>query len=124
QNCTRGVANCARPGQKTPRPGEGRPLPPGRAQRRTICTVGRKRQLPVRPVQMERSRGMSDQHLATYLNDHLAGSVVALELLEHLEKAHAGTDVARFVAALRADIEADRGELEALMQRLHVSASL
>src|SRR5947209_272940 len=34
---------------------------------------------------------MSDQYVATYLSDHLAGSVAALELLEHLEKAHAGT---------------------------------
>jgi hypothetical protein len=66
---------------------------------------------------------MSDQHIAVYLNDHLAGSVVALELLEHLEKAHAGTDLERFLAGLRADITADRQELEALMGRLHVTTS-
>ena len=38
---------------------------------------------------------MTDPNLATYLNDHLAGAVAALELLEHLEKAHAGAPVAR-----------------------------
>jgi len=66
---------------------------------------------------------MSDQHLAIYLNDHLAGSVAALELLTHLEKANAGTPGEGFFAALRADIEGDRQDLEALMGRLHVAAS-
>jgi hypothetical protein len=66
---------------------------------------------------------MAHEHLSIYLNDHLAGSVVALELLEHLEKEHAGTDVGRSAAALRADILADRKELEALMERLHVPKS-
>lgn len=66
---------------------------------------------------------MADKHLATYLNDHLAGSTSALELLGHLEKSHAGTDTGRFVAALRADIEADQRELEGLIARLGVAAS-
>lgn len=66
---------------------------------------------------------MADEHIATYLNDHLAGSVVALELLEHLEAAHAGTPLEAFLAELRADIEADRQELEALMSRLDVAES-
>src|SRR5437868_634097 len=66
---------------------------------------------------------MSDQYVATYLSDHLAGSVAALELLERLEKAHAGTPTGDFVAALRSDIAADRQELTALMARLHVAAS-
>lgn len=66
---------------------------------------------------------MADEHLATYLNDHLAGAVAALELLEHLQAAQAGTPAERAIAELRADVEADRGELEALMARLHVAAS-
>ena len=33
---------------------------------------------------------MADEYLAIYLNDHLAGSVVALELLQHLERAYRG----------------------------------
>jgi hypothetical protein len=66
---------------------------------------------------------MAHGHIATYLNDHLAGSVVALELLEHLEAAHAGTPLESFVAALRADIAADRRELESLMERLGISES-
>ena len=31
---------------------------------------------------------MANEHLATYLNYHLAGSVVALELLDQLEATH------------------------------------
>jgi hypothetical protein len=66
---------------------------------------------------------MPDEHIATYLNDHLAGSEAALELLEHLEAAHTGTDLGRFAAELRADVAADRQELETLMGRLHVAES-
>jgi hypothetical protein len=65
---------------------------------------------------------MSQQYLATYLSDHLAGAEAALELLEHLEKAHAGGPTGRFAAELRADISADREELEAIAGRLHVAA--
>jgi hypothetical protein len=64
-----------------------------------------------------------NEHLATYLNDHLAGSVVAIELMEHLEATFAGTPVAAFVANLRADVEADRRELEALMVQLQIAES-
>jgi hypothetical protein len=66
---------------------------------------------------------MVDGHLATYLNDHLAGAVAAIELLTHIEAAHAGTATAHFLAELRADVEADRQELEALMGRLHIPVS-
>jgi hypothetical protein len=66
---------------------------------------------------------MADKHIATYLNDHLAGSGAALELLEHLETEHAGTDLERFAAELRADVEADRQELEAIMDRLQITES-
>src|SRR3954469_10704598 len=66
---------------------------------------------------------MSEAYRASYLNDHLAGSEGALELLEHLERAYSGTPLARFAADLRAEIAADRGELEALMARLKVGVS-
>jgi hypothetical protein len=66
---------------------------------------------------------MADEHLATYLNDHLAGSVVAVELMENLEAIYADTPVAEFIARLRADVEADRVELKVLMGRLQISES-
>lgn len=66
---------------------------------------------------------MAREHIATYLNDHLAGATGALELLEHLEKEHADTEVGRLASGLRADVEADRQALESLMERLEVARS-
>ena len=66
---------------------------------------------------------MAREHIATYLNDHLAGATGAIELLEHLEKEHAGTEVGRLAAGLRADVEADRQALKSLMERLEVAQS-
>jgi hypothetical protein len=66
---------------------------------------------------------MAHEHLATYLNDHLAGSVVALELLDHLEATHSEDPLRAFFRELRADIAADRDELEALMKALNIDQS-
>lgn len=66
---------------------------------------------------------MAHEHLATYLNDHVAGSVTLLELLEHLESAYADTAVQSFVKSLRHDVEADRGVLDDLMARLQIPQS-
>jgi hypothetical protein len=66
---------------------------------------------------------VADKYIGTYLNDHLAGSEVALELLKHVEAAQDGTDLGRFCAALRGEITADRRELEGLMARLDLPES-
>lgn len=68
---------------------------------------------------------MSDAHRTTYLNDHLAGAVAALELMEHLEKTYGDDDpgIAHFLASLHADVEADRRTLESLMDRLGADRS-
>lgn len=66
---------------------------------------------------------MAENHLATYLNDHLSGSEVALGLLEHINQKHAGESVARFAIELRDEITADRHELESLMARLEIAES-
>ncbi len=66
---------------------------------------------------------MANESLATYLNDHLAGSVVALELLDHLEEDGAGTGEASTLAGVHADIEADRQELEAFMTQRGIAVS-
>jgi hypothetical protein len=66
---------------------------------------------------------MTNEALATYLNDHLAGAVAALELLEQLESERAGSDEARSLARVRNEIEADRQELEGLMDQLGVARS-
>lgn len=66
---------------------------------------------------------MAERYIATYLNDHLAGSVVALELLDHLIATHANADLAAFFQQLRADIAADRDELQGLMKHLGIGES-
>ena len=66
---------------------------------------------------------MANESLATYLNDHLAGSVVALELLDFLEEEGAGTAQASVLAGVHADIEADRQELEGFMTQLGITVS-
>jgi hypothetical protein len=66
---------------------------------------------------------MVNESLATYLNDHLAGSVVALELLDHLEQDGAGTAEASMLADVHAEIVADRQELEAFMAQRGIAVS-
>ncbi|HEV7745196.1 MAG TPA: hypothetical protein VGO56_09395 [Pyrinomonadaceae bacterium] len=66
---------------------------------------------------------MANEHLTTYLNDHMAGSIVALELLDHLEVTHSENERAIFFRQLRADIAADRDELQNLMERLDIAES-
>jgi hypothetical protein len=59
---------------------------------------------------------VSSKHLGTYLNDHLAGSVAALELLEHLAKKYPDTHMETFFAELHADISADQDVLRDLLR--------
>ena len=66
---------------------------------------------------------MANEFLATYLNDHLAGSLAAVELLEHLEAAYAETTLASFFAEVRRDISVDRKELQRLINCLRVTES-
>ena len=64
---------------------------------------------------------MANKHIATYLNDHLAGSVVAIELWSTWKRRMQGLmwSLRRGAAA----VSADRRELEALMQSLQVTES-
>ncbi len=66
---------------------------------------------------------MSNDHIATYLNDHLSGSVVAVELMENLESVYADSPIASFIAGLRVEIEADVQVLKDIMSRLEISES-
>ena len=60
---------------------------------------------------------MSDEVLTTYLNDHLAGSVAALELVRHLQESSKGTARERLFAAIKTDIEEDQAVLQDLLRR-------
>src|SRR5437868_5740860 len=66
---------------------------------------------------------MSKANLETYLNDHLAGALAALSMMEHVKKAQAGSELARQIAQIQGDILADRAELVALMGRLSIPES-
>jgi len=55
------------------------------------------------------------KELATYLQDHYAGAVAAIEMLEHLVKNHAGNPLERFFSKLHADIRSDRRQLRNVM---------
>lgn len=66
---------------------------------------------------------MSNSHIAIYLNDHLAGSVAAIEILQHLESAHAATPEEHFYTDIREHVEQDQQDLETIMDRLGVAVS-
>ena len=61
---------------------------------------------------------MVDDNLVSYLNDHLAGSVGALELVDRLIEDYEGKPPERFFRNLRGDIEEDQKKLEELIHRL------
>ena len=61
---------------------------------------------------------MADDNLVSYLNDHLAGSVGALELLDRLIENHEGKPLERFFKNLRGDIQEDQTKLEELIHKL------
>lgn len=61
---------------------------------------------------------MSIENLTTYLNDHLAGSVVAIQLIEHLADLSEGTEREAFFLTLRDEIEEDQEVLKQLLRAL------
>jgi len=67
---------------------------------------------------------MAHDHVAIYLNDHLAGASGLLEMLEHIAAAYAGTDAGRVAKALHVEVAEDRDELEQLMASLEIWQSL
>ena len=63
------------------------------------------------------------KELDSYLNDHLAGSVSALELIGHWASAHKGEPLGAFFADLEAEIKADQDKLCDVMRSLRVEES-
>jgi hypothetical protein len=61
--------------------------------------------------------------LSDYLNDHLAGSVAALELLDRLVETYAGKPLERFFRELRDEIRSDQEQLEELIEKLGIKES-
>jgi hypothetical protein len=63
------------------------------------------------------------KELESYLNDHLAGSVGAVELVEHWAHLHDGKPLGAFFSDIGTDIRADQGTLLDLMHRLAIDES-
>ncbi len=63
------------------------------------------------------------KELDSYLNDHLAGSVSALEVTAHWMHAHKGTPLGGFFRQIDAEIQADQDRLRDVMRSLDVGES-
>jgi hypothetical protein len=63
------------------------------------------------------------KELDSYLNDHLAGSVGAIELLAHWAKLYHGKPLGAFFSNLESEIKADQDTLRDLMRSLGVKES-
>ena len=61
---------------------------------------------------------MSRKSLTIYLNDPLAGSVAAVELLRHLAEAADTAEARQFFEALHDEVAEDQQTLEALLRRV------
>jgi hypothetical protein len=63
------------------------------------------------------------KELDSYLNDHLAGSVSALELIAHWAELHKGRPLGVFFSQIDAEIRADQNVLRNLMHHLGIEES-
>ena len=61
--------------------------------------------------------------LGIYLNDHLAGATVALELARRSAARNKGNEVGRFLDALQAEVAEDRETLRSIMGTLGIAES-
>ncbi len=63
------------------------------------------------------------KELASYLNDHLAGSISALELIAHWAEAHKGEPLGNFFVETEREIKTDQEMLRDVMRTLGVEES-
>ncbi len=66
---------------------------------------------------------MNTKHLAAYLNDHLAGSELAIELLNHLIDTFPDSAASKVAEPIREEVISDRKELESIMTALRIHQS-
>ena len=64
--------------------------------------------------------GANSKFLGIYLNDHLAGSTVGVELANRAAKSNRGSEYGDFLAQLAEEIGEDRDELQRIMDALDV----
>jgi hypothetical protein len=63
------------------------------------------------------------KELDSYLNDHLAGSISALELIAHCIDVHKGESLGNFFVEIEREIKADQETLRGIMRNLAVEES-
>lgn len=63
------------------------------------------------------------KHIATYLNDHLAGSVAGLSILDHIIQKCEGISDEEALKRVYAEIEEEKGALEAFIDSLGIEES-
>jgi hypothetical protein len=63
---------------------------------------------------------LSSKLLPIYLNDHLAGAAAGCDLARRAAGSNEGTELGEFLAWLAGEVEADRAQLEDVMDRLDV----
>ena len=63
------------------------------------------------------------EQLDSYLNEHLAGSVGALELIAHWAKAHKGEPLGGFFTEIEREIKSDQETLRNVMRSLGIEES-
>jgi uncharacterized short protein YbdD (DUF466 family) len=63
----------------------------------------------------------TSQYLPIYLNDHLGGSTVGVELVQRVANGHRGTELGTFAEGLAPEIKADRDALLEIMDLLGAS---
>jgi hypothetical protein len=61
------------------------------------------------------------KYLAVYLNDHLAGATVGVELSKRAASSNEGTEYGAFLSELQHEIAEDRASLERLMERFDIA---
>ncbi|MBA3346304.1 MAG: hypothetical protein H0T44_13590 [Gemmatimonadales bacterium] len=66
---------------------------------------------------------MTQEALGTYLNDHLAGSITAVEVLERAIESSEGSPLQSFLSELLEAIEDDQDLLRHLLKRIGVAES-
>ena len=72
---------------------------------------------------MSEQESPSAERLHTYLNDHLAGSVAAIELLDDVIEHHSEDRFGKIFRDLRDEIEADQETLRNLIRKLGAKES-
>jgi hypothetical protein len=66
---------------------------------------------------------MNSAALTTYLNDHFAGSVAAIDLLDHLLERAPSPEAKRLFADIRAEVTQDQETLQAIIRRVGADES-